>query len=776
MKDKYDLNEIASWVENNSDVEIPALQRGLVWKPSQVELLWDSILRGFPIGSFMLSEKDEQKNSYYLMDGQQRFNAIAIGYNKIRKEQSPAILWIDIEPNTDVKTTRAYWVKVTTISHPWGFRNDDDCNKLSAPERRDALDKYEKKGTNIYNDVINLKETWPHCAECPIPLFIFLNANTNSKEKFVQDVIAGIEKYKEEFSFLKKIEIDKIKEKVEALHEPFKRLKEYQVSVNILSREVISQESDRTSSNSETTTLETLFTRLNTGGTRISQEDLSYSAIKAYWPEIKDLNDELASFYMKPEKLAMFVFRLMQTLDGRDYLANDLSLKQIRLLASDESKKAKIIDFYKSEHLNEVLSIIDKWLGIKEVNDTHTPALFRMKIVSDSPDLYLLLMYLAYKYPNIDTIVMRGLAFYLHWFALKPKECANIVYKNCKDEISIERIDKALYAAMDGRALLRPYSMEEITKDFDVNVYQDGNYGAKYWNQPWWHFLEYSFWKKELLLYAERAYLNTHFKLYCNPTKYGILGDHSSPWDYDHITPRDWMSNKHNAKYMRYCQYWRDNIGNLAAIPFEVNRSKSNGDNYEEYKKDKETLLFDERSLELDTNLVRDEEQANKFVTTTYDRFRKIYNECASLWNSLFHTEYTSDRKKLFEDIKAKKDVEFHFVSETKEFPLENQLDWSREWISCGYIVNGYYICICLDANNFEIGLRKKPGDEQLKKELVIKDAIQLDKFQLESYTKYNPNNNDWWYLEKDINKKDISDKEILSEWKKLEDFVNELK
>ena len=83
MKDKYSLNEIASWVEDNSDVEIPALQRGLVWKPNQVELLWDSILRGFPIGSFMLSETDKQQNSYYLMDGQQRFNAIAIGYNRM---------------------------------------------------------------------------------------------------------------------------------------------------------------------------------------------------------------------------------------------------------------------------------------------------------------------------------------------------------------------------------------------------------------------------------------------------------------------------------------------------------------------------------------------------------------------------------------------------------------------------------------------------------------------------------------------------------------------
>ena len=53
-------------------VDIPALQRGLVWKPKQVELLWDSLLRGFPIGLFMLSDVgDGQSNAkYYLfIDG-----------------------------------------------------------------------------------------------------------------------------------------------------------------------------------------------------------------------------------------------------------------------------------------------------------------------------------------------------------------------------------------------------------------------------------------------------------------------------------------------------------------------------------------------------------------------------------------------------------------------------------------------------------------------------------------------------------------------------------
>ena len=67
MKDKFTLEEIASWCNTqNSEIEIPPLQRGLVWKPKQVELLWDSILRGFPIGSFMLSEGDKQTKSYSL--------------------------------------------------------------------------------------------------------------------------------------------------------------------------------------------------------------------------------------------------------------------------------------------------------------------------------------------------------------------------------------------------------------------------------------------------------------------------------------------------------------------------------------------------------------------------------------------------------------------------------------------------------------------------------------------------------------------------------------
>ena len=61
------LQQIAAWqfpdlVGHNANAlpllaGIPSLQRGAVWNPGQVELLWDSIFRGFPVGSFVVCDK-----------------------------------------------------------------------------------------------------------------------------------------------------------------------------------------------------------------------------------------------------------------------------------------------------------------------------------------------------------------------------------------------------------------------------------------------------------------------------------------------------------------------------------------------------------------------------------------------------------------------------------------------------------------------------------------------------------------------------------------------
>lgn len=41
---EYSLQDIANWqLSNNSEVELPTIQRGFVWKVKQIEGLWDSI-------------------------------------------------------------------------------------------------------------------------------------------------------------------------------------------------------------------------------------------------------------------------------------------------------------------------------------------------------------------------------------------------------------------------------------------------------------------------------------------------------------------------------------------------------------------------------------------------------------------------------------------------------------------------------------------------------------------------------------------------------------
>lgn len=93
LNTKFSLKEIAGWQLNkcNCKVELPTLQRGFVWKPKQIEDLWDSLLRGFPIGSFLLSKTKD--NNYHLMDGQQRATAIFLGFFNPYLDSSNVSVW-----------------------------------------------------------------------------------------------------------------------------------------------------------------------------------------------------------------------------------------------------------------------------------------------------------------------------------------------------------------------------------------------------------------------------------------------------------------------------------------------------------------------------------------------------------------------------------------------------------------------------------------------------------------------------------------------------------
>lgn len=63
----YKELEIKKMMEkiNRNEVYLPAIQRKFVWDPEQIESLFDSIMRGYPIGTFLFwVVKGEEKNNY----------------------------------------------------------------------------------------------------------------------------------------------------------------------------------------------------------------------------------------------------------------------------------------------------------------------------------------------------------------------------------------------------------------------------------------------------------------------------------------------------------------------------------------------------------------------------------------------------------------------------------------------------------------------------------------------------------------------------------------
>ena len=176
-KASYTLQEIASWDEEEK-VALPTVQRGFVWKPYQIENLWDSLLRGYPIGAFVLSEGEN--STFHILDGQQRATAICLGFAKetFRDSQDNYKVFIDLElPKAE--DSRKYIFRVITRSHPWGYRKQDNTKTLSMENIRKSMDIYD-----WVNDPLDtsLERFFPYDASFPLPLQLFIKLAQSSTD------------------------------------------------------------------------------------------------------------------------------------------------------------------------------------------------------------------------------------------------------------------------------------------------------------------------------------------------------------------------------------------------------------------------------------------------------------------------------------------------------------------------------------------------------------------------------------------------------------------
>lgn len=305
---------------------LPALQRGAVWRTAQVEALWDSVAWGFPIGSFLLMPFDATLGTqkmllgrqalpatHMLLDGQQRANAIALGFLAPWQEMqvgAPAALWVDL--GAPASPDRMLHARLVSRAHPWGYPATGDRQRLETADIRRALEALRGAVCGVdWQRKPPVCCSWPWDAWAPVPLPVLLAAANSSSasvmaalSKMVPWWRSIVTKHGELEARLPK-NLDQARKLIDTLRDVARR---YRVpALNVDLRMTTDQRDERAGSKDPT---ETLFLRINAGGTPLQGEELIYSMVKAIWPDAAQLVGTIQHRLVSEPRAALLVARL----------------------------------------------------------------------------------------------------------------------------------------------------------------------------------------------------------------------------------------------------------------------------------------------------------------------------------------------------------------------------------------------------------------------------------------------------------------------------------
>lgn len=612
MEDTFLLKEIADWQLDSEKamVELPPVQRGFVWKPKQIEDLWDSILRGYPIGSFLFSKTTDK---LHLMDGQQRATSIFLGhfnpYNSANSTKTWSIkgelpiVWLDINPKIKPDTSK-YLFRLTTRAHPWGYQANNNDTKLTVAERRKALDLFKlhpdnKEGYTSFKNTT----TFPFDASYPVPLAFIIES------KDCDELIAKVEEHlpdyfstlrggfadKNEFVNLLKTEL---KQELQDIFDSVKKLGNLQIKSNIIDDQVLQEENE--------TENPTLFVRINSSGTTLNGDDLIYSIYKAIFPEAKNVMENIGLDFIAPTQVLSLASRIVSC----DLSENNTYIKKInvrdfqRRIKNDEFKDG-LKNQIKTQELKLLFAQAIKILSCEDNSlfDGKIPPVIIKQFIKRNQDLFLFFVYWLRinKIELTDQIQLKmaGKLFSFAWFDFAdiPRLWnEKINNKNFWEEPLNELIwwdDKYGIHFLIQPDLLREYYLQLqvenrfITEHRDrwglledgvgteiINYYNNvktKNYDFSTANEYFYKFIGKIQHNRQLILLAQRQYINASFGDY---NQMDDMDDTNVPWDWDHIYPSEWVYRKEYCN--RSIRDWNNSNGNFRAMSLEQNRSESN--------------------------------------------------------------------------------------------------------------------------------------------------------------------------------------------------------
>ena len=595
------LDEVVKRIKDKNIV-LPAVQRGKVWNAARCATLWDSILRGYAIGSMSVKfdpKLNGESGGYDLLDGQQRTTAVCLGYaayppdpgTREGAELSNSILWLDLYPE-DSGDCKFYFY-VTTASQPWGYARATDETKnirLRFPEVKEMLGSNALKWHNE-NEKPYPCELWPKEAKIPVPFSLLREYLTDDGCK--QTTVKGFVDWcyetkaadKDKWSWnwligMSKCEAGEIKQEIV---DAVQNLEKYRILIQDAGR--VSEED-----------VALYFTRIGKGGVVPSNEELAYSVLKVRLGEggglfregIEEALHELG--LDRPSRMASMVVRYCLSREESEskFYTGDVLGKVIEGFRGGEQ----------TEWIGDLLKLVSIPTGQKEsgfinlcktVNDDlkrtgYTSWHITRYCQRHNGIVYQFLMMLTQDYKQLISdsgLTLGGVAELLCWYTSDP---AWVIRKILDSNSIAEGFAAAMQTTYYGTRRMRfPLAYGRVSGKIgdelgkEGSLKEDVNFSelVSLVSEGYGNDAAYS----RLIFACNRSYrdvANKGYSLFEYNPLIGVWSEDVCPWDYDHILPHSWVDDLSNRADKDRNAWLVNSIGNLAPIDFSMNRSLSN--------------------------------------------------------------------------------------------------------------------------------------------------------------------------------------------------------
>lgn len=362
MRNKREtIRKFVSMINNEEEqggLWLPNIQRYFIWKKEQIEQLFDSIMREYPIGNFLIwKTKEPVKMRKFIdnyKDGLRLVNFYVPKNNKIK------LLVLDGQ-----QRLQSLFIALR------GSYNGEELyfNVLSGKEEKEDI-KFEFKF--LSSDKAKIENGWVKLKD-----IVFENRTSYA---IANDLIEKINDERK-----KKLMTDLSEEEIDLIHNNISLVINQFCNSN---NPIISYTELDSVDNPEIYTLNEvveIFIRANSGGTPLSKSDLMFSLLTANW---EDVEEDLTNF--------------LEDLNGTAFAFERDFVLKTSLILIGAGAKYDVMKFRKEENLKKLQ---DNWDNIKKSIREVKDFLCKYTFIRDDKALpsYLALIpliYFNYKYPE----------------------------------------------------------------------------------------------------------------------------------------------------------------------------------------------------------------------------------------------------------------------------------------------------------------------------------------------------------------------------------------